>query len=94
MISKPSVAKNVITVIADNTISESAREIVGIHYVNTTAGAGLVRVYDPNDATKAIYLSSDAANGNDSFTPCQPMPFNKIAVDFVTGTGFVSLVTN
>lgn len=94
MISKPAIAGNEpIIVTTSQTVSESVREVVAIHYVNTTGGAGRVTVRG-TEVNKGVILGSDASGGNDSFEPAQPMRFDKIIVTFDTGTGFVSILTN
>lgn len=94
MITKPAVASLApIIVTATGVISEAPREIVGIHYLNTTAGAGRVEIKG-SEGNKGVVLGSDAANGNDSFCPSQPMKFDKVTVTFITGTGVVTLLVN
>lgn len=91
---KPAVANNPpLTVIATGSVSTSPRELIAAHFVNSTAGKGLVRI-DNGNSNEAIYLGSDADGGNDSFEPAQPVKMSKITVTFVTGTGFLTLITN
>lgn len=93
MVTKPAVTRIPILVIATGTVSVSAREVVSIHYLNTTAGVGRVDITD-GSSNQGVTLGSDAANGNDSWTPVQPAKFDKIIVTFTTGTGVVSIQTN
>jgi hypothetical protein len=90
---KPSVAANPpIIVTATGNVSISPREVVAIHYLNTTAGAGRVDITGASN--EGVTLGSDAANGNDDFCPSQPMKFKKIVVTFTTGTGVVTILTS
>ena len=94
MVVKPAVTNRPpITVTESQTVSASEREVIAIHYVNSTAGVGLVRVWNGN-ANETVWLGSNANGGNDSFTPAQNMKFSKVVVDFVTGTGYVTLLMN
>lgn len=91
---KPSLANNApIIVTSSQTVSTSAREVVAIHYVNTTGGVGQVIVRG-SEVNKGVVLGSDASGGNDSFEPSQPMKFDKLIVTFTTGSGLVSILTN
>lgn len=93
MITKPAVGRIPIIVTGSGEVSTSPREVIAIKYVNTTAGAGLVSVTD-GSTNQGVMLSSDAANGNDQFTPAQPMAFKRIVVTFITGTGYVCIETS
>lgn len=93
MISKPAVARKPIIVTTSQIVSESGREIVALHYVNTTAGVGQVTVTN-GVGNEGIVLGSDAQGGSDNFCPAQPMPFSKIVVTFVTGTGHLTILTS
>lgn len=93
MIVKPSNSSTPIIVNSSGTISTSAKEIVSIHYVNTTAGVGKVTIHD-GSGNGGVVLGSDANGGSDDWSPAQPAKFNKIIVDFTTGTGHVILQVN
>lgn len=94
MVIKPAVTnKPPIIVSAGGTISTSRKEILAIHYVNTTAGKGQVTIHDGGGNT-GITLGSDAQGGNDSFEPVQPFPLDRIIVTFDTGTGIVTILYN
>lgn len=75
------------------TISTSAKEIVSIHYFNATAGAGKVTIHD-GSGNKGIIMGADAANGTDDWCPAQPAKFDRIIVEFNTGTGVIAIQTN
>lgn len=94
MIVKPAVTGVPIIVTASGTVSNAPREIVSIHYLNTTAGVGRVDINDGGVANQGVVLGSDAANGNDDWCPAQPARFAKIVVTFTTGTGAVSIQVN
>lgn len=78
---------------AAGTISASPREIVSIHYFNSTAGAGKVTIHD-GSGNKGIILGAAAANGTDDWCPAQPVRFERIIVEFTTGTGTITIQTN
>lgn len=102
MITKPAVAGKRPVVIRDSdTLTtrtfSAGTEFVSLHYVNTTAGAGRVDVYDGvvTPSNLRISLSSDAANGNDDYSPAQNWRFNGAAIFvFTTGTGAVTILAN
>lgn len=92
---KGSVTRIPIKVTTAGQVALGAREVVSIHYVNTTAGVGRVDINDANEeANEGITLSSDAANGSDHWTSSQPVRFDGIIVRFTTGTGVVTIQTN
>lgn len=93
MLTKPSNTPTPIIVNSAGTISTSPREIVSIHFVNTTAGAGKVTIHD-GSGNKGVVLGSDAAGGADDWTPTQPAYFERVIVEFTTGTGHVIIQTN
>jgi len=95
MVVKPAVTAIPLRVIATGTVANGAREIVSIHYVNTTGGAGRVDISEVGGAAnEGVTLSSDAANGNDAWEPAQPARFKGIVVTFTTGTGVVIIQAN
>lgn len=98
MVSKPAVAnRGPIVVSASGVAISSPAELIAVHYLNTTAGAGRVDIYDGNaiPGNLRISLGSDAANGNDDFCPSQTMGFkNNVNVQLTTGTGAVTLLAN
>ncbi len=97
-ISKPAIAnRGPIVLIATGVAISTAAELIAVHYVNTTGGAGRVDIYDGNatPGNLKITLGSDAANGNDGFAPSQTMAFrNNVTVVFTTGTGAVTILAN
>lgn len=95
MISKPAVTGIPLRVTTTGSVALGGREIVSIHYVNTTAGVGRVDISEVGGAAnEGITLSSDAANGNDHWVSSQPVKFDTIVVTFTTGTGVVTLQVN
>lgn len=94
MINKPAVSSNPpIIVTASGVVSASGREIIAIHYLNTTAGVGRVDVTG-GTTNEGVTLGAGVQNGTDSFEPVQPAKFSKIVVTFTTGTGVVTILTN
>lgn len=98
MISKPAVAgRGPITIGSSGVAISSACELIALHYLNTTAGAGRVDIYDGNatPGNLKITLGAAAANGTDDFCPSQVMKFeNEVRVVFTTGTGVVTILAN
>lgn len=95
MITKPGVTGIPIKVTATGTVANGTREIVSIHYTNTTAGVGRVDISEVGGVgNEGITLSSDAANGNDHWVSAQPVKFDGIVVTFTTGTGVVTIQVN
>lgn len=91
---KPSVTGNKpISVTATGTVSTSGREIVGIHYLNTTAGVGRIDI-QVGTTNEVITMGAAAANGTDHISLPQVIKADKIIVTFTTGTGVVTLFTN
>lgn len=92
MINKPAVFKNApYSVTATKTVFTSPKEVSSIHYLNTTAGVGRIDIQDENGQNR-VTLGSDAANGNDDWTPGRPVTFNALTVTFTTGTGVVTIL--
>lgn len=94
MITKPAVTRVPIIVTGTGTVSLADREIVSIHYLNTTAGVGRVDITDGEGATSGIVLGAGIASGVDDWCPAQPAKFKKIVVTFTTGTGVVTIQVN
>jgi len=98
MLTKPSVAKRGPIVIVDDGVAISSPcEVVAFHYLNTTAGAGRVDIYDGNatPGNLKVVLGAAAANGTDDFCPAQPMSFkNEVRKVSITGTGVVTVLAN
>jgi len=93
MTTKPAVTPVPIIVTGTGTVSLSAREIVSIHYLNTTAGVGRVDISD-GETNEGIVLGSGVQGSTDHWTSSQPVKFKKLIVTFTTGTGVVSIQTN
>jgi hypothetical protein len=93
MIVKAAVTPAPVLVTGTGTVSTSPREVVSIHYFNTTAGAGRVDISD-GGAQNGITLGAAAVNQTDNWNPAQPARFNKIIVTFTTGTGVVTIQYN
>lgn len=95
---KPSVAKRgPITLSGTGVAISSPCEVVALHFLNTTAGAGRIDIYDgtATPGNLRITLGADAANASDDFCPAQPMSFkNVVRVVFTTGTGVVTVLAN
>ena len=97
MISKPAVSgKPPVTRSTSGLVASTGTEVINIHYLNLTEGAGRVNVRDGGAAGEIrIVLSSNAANGNDDYSPAQPAKFiNNVYIEFATGTGAVSVLMN
>lgn len=96
MLSKPSIGGAPITVTATGVAVTRGGEILAFHYLNTTAGAGRVDIYDgvATPGNLRVTLGSDAQNGNDNFGSVQGMRFNnEVRVVFTTGTGVLTIHT-
>lgn len=97
MITKPAVTRVPIIVSSaggDQVVSSSPKEIVSIHFSNTTAGAGSVVVHD-GDSSEGVALSAAAASGTDDWCPAQPARFDKIHVDWGgSTTGLLTIQVN
>lgn len=91
---KPATTTTPLVITATGTYSVSPREIVSIHYLNTTAGVGRVDITDGIEANKGITLGAGIASGTDHWYSAQPATFRKIIVTFTTGTGVVTIQTN
>lgn len=86
-----------ITISATGVAVNNGCEVVGFHYLNTTAGAGRIDIYDgvATPGNLRVTLGADAANATDDFCPAQPMKFNhQVRVVFTTGTGVVTVLSN
>lgn len=97
MINKPAVSgKPPITLTGSGYAANTGAEVINLHYLNLTSGAGRINVRDGGPAGEIrIVLSSDAANGNDDYSPVQPAKFTKsVYIQFATGTGVVSVLMN
>lgn len=98
MVTKPSTARRgPATVSATGVAIDNPCELVAVHYLNTTAGAGRVDIYDgvATPGNLKITLGADAANATDDFTPAMLCTFrNQVRVVFTTGTGVVTVLAN
>lgn len=92
MITKPAVTATPIIVKAAGTIIDEPREIVSLHFVNSTAGAGSCTVHD-GTGNGGVVLGSDAAGGKDDWCPSQPARFQRTIVEF-SGSGTVTIQFN
>lgn len=97
MISKPAVSGRP-SVIATTSvsISNNPTELIGVHYLNLTSGAGRVNLRDGGPAGEIrIVLGASVQNETDNFCPSQPAKFLKsLYVEFETGSGVVSVLMN
>jgi len=97
MVVKPSVSGQPPIISSGNSQAvNNGCELIGVHYLNLTAGAGRINLRDGGAAGEIrVVLGASAQNGSDDFCPSQPMKFkNGIYVELATGTGVVTLLTN